>query len=417
MKLSKQSKKLLTFFKKYNYIDNSHQTIKTDNILTELYEDILEAHKYLLSIKNKLGSKIYSINIKKINSSYQITKPKNFNATSFPEEIRKHIDELSMHEISYTFSLFDRKVKVFFVVEDTNAELKIETYNKYVDSIIMWLYILNMYSSKECVDSLIIYLYFTSLEKKLPTSNINYLEQVHVNTAFTTTCPKDSEIIVFRKEEWFKVFIHETFHNFGLDFSDMNVTECTKHILQLFPVKSEVNLYESYTEFWGEIMNALFCSFFSLKDKNNVEEFLSNAEVFIHFEKVYSFFQLVKTLKFMGLTYNDLYSKKEASKILRDTMYKEKTNVLSYYIIKTILMNNYQDFLAWCKNNNFSLLQFKKTISNQRLYCKFIEKNYKSKSMLQNVKDAENLYVAIHKMKPSNDFLLRNLRMSVCELG
>ena len=80
-------------------------------------------------------------------------------------------------------------------------------------------------------------------------------------------------------------------------------------------------------------------------------------------------------------------------------------------------MNNYQDFLSWCKNNNFSLLQFKKTISNQRLYCKFIEKNYKSKSMLQNVKDAEKLYVTIDKMKPSNDFLLRNLRMSVCELG
>ena len=111
---------------------------------------------------------------------------------------------------------------------------------------------------------------------------------------FTTTCPKDSEIVIFRKEEWFKVLIHESFHNFALDFSDMNTYECTKDILSIFPVNSEVNLYESYTEFWAEIMNALFCSFFNLKSKTNFDDFLSNFEFFINFERTYSFFQLVK---------------------------------------------------------------------------------------------------------------------------
>jgi hypothetical protein len=190
------------------------------------------------------------------------------------------------------------------------------------------------------------------------------LDEENVNTAFTTTCPKNSEIVVYRKEEWFKVFIHETFHNFGLDFSDMNISDSTKRILELFPVNSEVNLFESYTEFWAEIMNAVFCSFLLLKNKTNINEFMSNVTTIIQYERTYSFFQLVKTLRFMGLTYKDLYGKNNKSEMLRETMYKEDTNVLSYYILKTILLNNYPGFLQWCKTHNLSLLHFNKTPKN-----------------------------------------------------
>jgi hypothetical protein len=49
---------------------------------------------------------------------------------------------------------------------------------------------------------------------------------------------------------------------------------------------------------------------------------------------------------------------------MRETLYKEDSNVLSYYIISTIMMNNYQGFLGWCNENNLSLLQFKKTTAN-----------------------------------------------------
>jgi hypothetical protein len=252
----------------------------------------------------------------------------------------------------------------------------------------------------------------------LPESNISILDEINVNTAFTTTCPVDSEIVVFRNEEWFKVFIHETFHNFGLDFSNMNNTEVNKCILNIFAVKSQVNLYEAYTEFWAEIMNALFCSFISLKNKHDIHSFLSNAEYYINFERTYSFFQLVKTLHFMGLQYKDLYSNSEHSKILRDHLYKEKTNVLSYYVIKCILMNNYPTFLLWCKRQNLSILQFKKTILNQKEFCKYIEKNYKTKEMLNNIYNTELfLHFLMSKKNNTTRYLLSNLRMSMCELG
>lgn len=417
MKISKNSKQLMMFFTKNNRINKVNQSKRTDSIVSELYKDIYEAYKYLINLKQK--GNYFTINIKKIFNSTQISKPQNFNSKSFPDLIRNHIDELTMTELSYTFSLYGRNIKIHFIVEEDNVELKLDTFNSYVDAIIMWLYILNQYASKQCANSLVIYLYFTSLEKKIPDSNIIILDEINVNTAFTTTCPKDSEIVVFRKEEWFKVLIHETFHNFALDFSDMNNDDANKCILNIFKVNSLVNLYESYTEIWAEIMNALFCSFFSIKDKTNIDEFLSNFEFFINFERTFSFFQLVKTLNFMGLSYKDLYANSDHSRILRENLYKEKTNVLSYYVIKTVLINNYQGFLSWCKTNNFSLLQFKKTLTNQKEFCKFIEKNYKTTSMLNNISETQSFLNSINRKRKNQHlyYILSNLRMSICELG
>jgi hypothetical protein len=417
MKLSDKSKKLMIFFTKNKHINQVQQSKKTENILKELYSDIFASYKYLMHLKQK-GNSYFTFNIKKLVNASQISRPQNFNSKSFPDLVRKHIDNLAMSELTYTFSLFGRAIKIIFIVEDANVELKLDTYHKYVDTIIMWLYILNQYASKTCSNTLVVYLYFTSLEKKLPSSNIFILDEINVNTAFTTTCPKDSEIVVFRKEEWLKVFIHETFHNFGLDFSDMNNDEAHKCILKIFKVTSDVNLFESYTEFWAEIMNALFCSFFSIKDKTNVEDFLKHSEFFINFERTYSFFQMVKTLQFMGLSYNDLYSNTYHSQMMRVNLYKEKSNVLSYYVIKCILMNNYQTFLSWCKINNFSLLQFKKSTSNQKEYCNFIEKNYKTRSILDSIKETTTFLNFIdRKNKTANyKYILSNLRMSICEL-
>jgi hypothetical protein len=418
MRLTKNSKNLMLYLTKHKFLNHTIKSKKTDTILTQLYNDILESYNFLMSLKQSKGN-YYNVSTKKIISSTQIIRPKNFNANSFPEVVRKHIDEFSIYEINYSFSLFERNIKIFFTIEEDNNDLKIDTFNKYVDTIIMWLYIINQYASKQCASQISIYFYFTSLEKRLPNSNILVLDELHVNTAFTTTCPKDSEIVIFRKEEWFKVFLHETFHNFGLDFSDMNNNEVSKCILDILKVNSYVNLYEAYTEIWAEIMNALFCSFISLKDKHNIDLFLSNFDLFINFERTFSLFQLVKIMNFMGLNYTDLYSNSHRSKILRDNLYKEKTNVLSYYVVKTILINNYQTFLLWCQHNNTSLLQFKKTSLNQNEFCELIKKNYKTKNMLEGVHNTE-IFLDNTKRKnkdKNTKYLLSNLRMSICEMG
>ena len=416
MKFTKNSKILMDFFFHNKCINHVPLTNKTKQIMQKIFRELQTAHEYLENKKKKEEALFYRLKITKISTIRQIPKPTQFNVNSFPAAIRDHIDEHIEYTLSYTFSLFEREITIHFIVEEEDVELHIDKYNAYVEKIFMWLYFVNVYASKKCAKKLTLYLYLISPTKTLPESNISILDQNHVNTAFTYTCPVVSEIVVFRKEEWFKVLMHETFHNFSLDFSDMNMNVCHNKILSIFPVDSQVNLYEAYTEFWAEILNAAFCSYFSLKNKPNIQEFFKNCEYFINFERTYSFFQLAKALRFMGLVYKDLYL--PSSHIERKTLYKENSNVLAYYIIKTILLNNYQGFFEWCSKNNLSLLQFKKTVGNLDQLCLFIERNYKTKSMLYGVKCAEDMYFDKKKITGKKmKFIWNNMRMSICEMG
>ena len=131
---------------------------------------------------------------------------------------------------------------------------------------------------------------------------------------------------------------------------------------------------------------------------------------------------MVKILNFMGLSYDDLYKKNDETEKLRKRVYKEETNVLSYYIITTILINNYQDFLSWCNVNNSSLLQIKKTFKNLNNLCQFIETKYKTKNMLDGVICTKEMLYNIGKISKSKKnkyiiYLMQNLRMTICELG
>jgi hypothetical protein len=410
----------MSFFVEHNCLLPLKQTSKTDTILKKLYNDIKSGVSYINDVKSKMGDSFYKLKVDHITNIGQIPKPSTFPPNAFPSEVRKHIDEHSIGLLRYSFNLFDRNINIIFLTEDDRVENLIEQYNGYVNYMLVWLYIVDMYSSKKCASQLKIFIYQTSLLKHLPSSNIEILNENNVNTAFTRTCPSDSEIVVFRKEEWFKVFIHETFHNFGLDFSGMNLMSFNEKILEIFPVNSEVNLFESYTEFWARIMNVLFCSFINMKDKNDVDEFLTNAEFFINFERIFSFFQMVKVLDFMGLMYKDLYKKTGISENMRKTLYKEDTNVLSYYVVTLVLLNNYQDFVSWCNTNNIEILNFKKTTKNLDEFCKFIEKKYKTKNMLEGVECTEKLLNRVKKSSRKQKdmlYLLKNLRMTICEMG
>jgi hypothetical protein len=431
MKITNNSKKLLSFFHKYNCLPHIKQTKATDTIFKQLFYEIDDAVNFVSYNKSQLGSSFYKLKINKINHVNQIPKPATFSADVFPVEVRKHIDDYSLSSLTYTFKLLERTITIHFLIEDENPETHINKYNTYVDHILTWLHIANEYASQKCSTTLAIFIYHTSLTKELPDSPIQTLNENNVNTAFTRSCPVNSEIVIFRKEEWFKVLIHETFHNFALDFSDMNTTDCHARILSIFPVTSEVNLFEAYTEFWARIMNVLFCSYFNTKnktkdkDKNKeqLDEFLGNTEYFINMEMIYSFFQLVKVLGFMNMEYRQLYEKTDISQMVRNTMYKEDTNVLSYYVITLILIYNYQSFLGWCKTNNTELLQFKKSTGSQKSFCDFIEKKYRVPKMLKAIDCSDAFFKKIKnktnkKEKTSNSvFLTNNLRMTICEFG
>ena len=80
------------------------------------------------------------------------------------------------------------------------------------------------------IDLVSIHLFMTDFKKEIPKSTVDVIDVMNVNSGLSDVCQRDSEIIIYRKEEWFKVFIHETFHSLGLDFSNYSTPEFEKGI-------------------------------------------------------------------------------------------------------------------------------------------------------------------------------------------
>jgi hypothetical protein len=277
---------------------------------------------------------------------------------------------------------------------------------------------LNSYLPNNCSQILTTYLYFTNKKKIIPESNITILNVKHVNTAYTVDCLKKSEIIVYRKEEWFKVFIHETIHNFSLDFASMNLNKFNEKIKGLFPINIEFNVYESYCETWARMINILFCSYTSLNlnDKKNLNfnKFYFYFEGLLKLELTFSLYQCNKVLDFMGLTYNHLNNHTSENIITISNLYRENTSVFSYYILTSLFLTNYTYFLKWCKTNNDKIIRFKKSESNLNEFYLFIKQFYKNKTFIDNLN-----YIKMMSNKHNKDFghLNQSLRMTLLELN
>lgn len=381
-------------------------------------------------------SKLNPTSTIQVTHASQIPKPTT-SSNYFPKFIKQHIEKTTKYIITYNISLFERIFVIHFAIE--NAILKpsiLKKYNEYVKKMMVWLHILNELSNSSCSKQLTIFIYHTSFRKKLPESKEMVLDVQHVNTAYTTSCPKnDGQIIIYRMEEWFKVFIHETFHSFGLDFSEMDNAVCKTRILSLFSVSSKVNLYEAYTEFWARIINSFFVAYIiqfnSNKSNTTFLSFYTILEEIIQIEVFFSCFQMIKALKHMNLTYEMLYKKHPTIKHL----YKENTNVLAYYIITFILMFHHIDFFEWCRKNNLidsspntstlifsSILNFEKTTENQNKFCDFIEENYNDKHLLQYVHAIEEISISkTNQIKKKyhniNTFHIDTMRMTAFELS
>ncbi len=127
----------------------------------------------------------------------------------------------------------------------------------------------------------------------------------NVNSGFTYACSPESEICVYRKEEWFKVFIHETIHSFSLDATSYSTVDILGH--------RAVLLNETYCEMWAEIWYILFiCG-------GKVE----NATTLLDIQRLFSAYQSEK-VRNLG---------------------DEKQNVFAYYVAKALCMWRFNEFV------------------------------------------------------------------------
>ena len=350
--------------------------------------------------------------------------PKGVDYNYSPEHARTEIDEIHKMGCCYSFDLRGRKITVSIVAPKQDGVSHKKHFNDVIKRIFMWLYVSTHYAATQCSRELNIYLYLTNLKKCIPDSR-STIKQENANTGFTTTCNTKSEIHLYRDEEWFKVLIHETFHNLGLDFSGSKETSLNACVFSIFPIKTDMRIYETYCEMWAEIINVMFISYFLKNNSSYVENIDKKIALMTQYsikllekEQEFSLFQCAKVLHLFGMDYQDLYDNSQTAQHARIHKYKEETPVLSYYVIKSIMMFFISDYINWCVTHNNSSLNFNKSKKNLDSYCVFIREHYCNIKYLSSIKIYENWFKKTSNKKKDIDeiTILKTLRMSLHEI-
>lgn len=456
-----------------------------------LYDEI---DKEFNSFKLNTSSPCFKHKIIKLDKSNTVLHPSIFKSTYVPTKIADYIKEKAKILLEYSCDLGNGKnVTVKFILFDSshyelnNIRKKSASYFKHcVLKIYIWLKLLSKYSSVECGKNLECFIYLTPFKRKLPScsgvetaSNMyhyndspeneidedednenmygagnkksNVIGASHVNGGVSDVCQMDGRIVVYRREEWFKVLIHETMHNYGLDFSTLNISSANKKLQSIFAIQTDIKIFESYCEIWARIMNVFFESYFEMnrynrtlfrplttrkKFINNIhkqhivslknghkdvgvgvgvgtdkkERFLTIFYDNIQHESVFSILQCVKVLNFMGLDYNIISNCNNANYVIVKKLYKEQTNVFAYYIIVAVLIANFNNFILWCIDNNTNLFNFKKENASIDSFVMFISKNYKNNDLLKMIVGLEK---RLENRAPNDEILLTTMRMTV----
>lgn len=330
--------------KKYEIFNNNEYKIKENDIIYIFFNDIKNAF-------NSFNNENYNYNI------YEISN-KNFfdlkNENHFPINAKIKIKELLHYVYNVELMIDDRVINIFLFTEDLHNINK-----KYIMIIIIWLKIVSKYSSSKCTKKLDIYLYLSDYKKVLP--NNNDINTDHINSGFSYAgCMNKNEITVFRKEEWFKVLIHETIHAFNLHF-DLNVNEYMNVVLDdVYKLNIDYCAFEAYCECWALLWNSMFHAYMKTK---SYDSFLIRLNMIYAMECKFTNNQCKKLCNHIGLDNN--YYKKE---------YKENTPVFSYFFLKRSLLLNINEFLEFCKNNNKSILNFNTNQENIDLFLNILKK-------------------------------------------
>lgn len=335
------------------------------------------------------------------------TIPKSDDYSYIPIKLRTEIELVCKHQISCSFNFGGRVFTVFLCLKSVDE--------KYIHTILrrvyLWLSIASEQVSATCSKTVNIYFYLIDRKKEIVLDE--EIDLIHVNTAFTTGCQPHTNVHIFREEEWFRALVHESFHNLGFDFLQLDEflqEQAENKIRAIFPVNmKEIRFNETYCEMWAEILNNIF--FIYLSDpppptfsRFQMEQMMKLFKEMMYFEGMFSIWQCVKILNHNHLVYSQLYNETLASK------YKEKTQGFSYYVLKSIYMLHLSQFIHFCATNSAkNSLRFmlnRKTISN---YTGIIEDKHDSKKM----KDA--LSIMEKEISHARGIWKNTLRMSLFE--
>lgn len=310
-----------------------------------------------------------------------------------PYMIYAYIREKSEYYIQFKARIHGREITLYFITfpeshitvcnkkipgEHKECAFEIATYQIYAYKVFVWLYLVTAMADKECSEkSLQIYFYMTPFKKQRPSSattdKSSVLSAIHVNTGLTRNCETRGEIVVYRAEEWFKVFIHESMHNFNMDFIELDLREANDQLRRVLCIPhNDILLFESYTEAWARIIYTMFHIYFGMAHASSTQ-FIRSVREKLSSNSLFYANQAVKVLHTMNLNYANISIQTADNIDTCHDRYAEDTNVYAYYILGGLLSIYALPFLSWCcENNRGSVIRFSRHSGNLPKFVEFI---------------------------------------------
>ena len=257
----------------------------------------------------------------------------NINATkygdhfnSIPNNIKSYIKKTKMFCTHIKCKIDSKHVEIYFMHPDKH-------FSDMIDLILRWLTYAYSIAPDGCSRQLRVFIYLTPFKKEIP--NFEVIDRSHANNAFTFACIENNEINIFREEEWFKVFIHETIHALGIDFSQFNHGRISNPALKkIYNINIDFHLHEAYCETLATFFNVCL-----RHQHQSFKVFYKNLHKKLFLEAIFSLYQSAKILNRYGIDYKQLIRGRSPQ------MYNENTPLFSYFIIKSTLFYHLDAFI------------------------------------------------------------------------
>lgn len=166
--------------------------------------------------------------------------------------------------------------------------------------------------------------------RRFPSDPLALVERKNCNGGVTYLGQDNVKICVFREEELFKVFVHETYHSLGLHGPVVSTEEANEVARLSTPCKIEY--VEVYSEVWARIINSVFVSV-TCAPKDNIVYLLDR-------EARHGWKQCKCVLERISCNSRQLQKQ------------EQPTPAFEYYCFAGSVIREWRAFLSWCEMHN-----------------------------------------------------------------
>jgi hypothetical protein len=221
--------------------------------------------------------------------------------------------------------------------------------------------------------------------------NTDNYSPININSG---SCMRGVFVNVWREEELEKVLIHEILHYYKCDFHEYqnSYKELREYIGSIFDIEGDDKVNESLNEIMANCINMQYQSI----------KLHMSLDLIYTYEIYFSMFQIAKIITFYkGLNYDSIF-KSTPNHII----FKQTTSVLSYYIIKGLLLFRINNTLDFLNENSLSFDNSAQIIA----YKDFLKNIITDKSI--SPANIVNKFIEIIRNIDSNKFIYRTMRMT-----